>query len=210
MGAIYRGILDRIEPRDYDVFSAVVRVPRPRRALIAATTWATDVHLLDDDGRPMPPDVVRRGRRLRRAERGGARWLSGAARARARSAAASSAAARRRSSIARPASSSTTGSTCCSAAIAKRSRSSGGSAPKATSGCSRRSTSRTSTRSAGARCCAVRRCRRRCTCWRPSSLGRAAAGGIGSRVLRLARPLLAAPSRAEPQSGRVTMAPADD
>jgi phytoene synthase len=39
MGAIYRAILDRIEQRDYDVFSSVVRVPRPRRALIAATTW---------------------------------------------------------------------------------------------------------------------------------------------------------------------------
>ena len=40
MGAIYRGILDRIEAADYDVFSRVIRVPRPRRALIAATTWA--------------------------------------------------------------------------------------------------------------------------------------------------------------------------
>lgn len=40
MGAIYRGILDRIEQRDYDVFTAVVRIPRPRRALVAAATWA--------------------------------------------------------------------------------------------------------------------------------------------------------------------------
>jgi phytoene/squalene synthetase len=40
MGAIYRGILGRIEAKDYDVFSEVIRVPRPRRALIAATTWA--------------------------------------------------------------------------------------------------------------------------------------------------------------------------
>jgi phytoene synthase len=40
MGNIYRGILDRIEGAAYDVFSAVIRVPRPRRALIAATTWA--------------------------------------------------------------------------------------------------------------------------------------------------------------------------
>jgi phytoene synthase len=40
MGAIYRGILSRIEAADYDVFSRVIRVPRPRRALIAATTWA--------------------------------------------------------------------------------------------------------------------------------------------------------------------------
>ena len=40
MGAIYFGILTRIEAKDYDVFSAVIRVPRPRRALIAAATWA--------------------------------------------------------------------------------------------------------------------------------------------------------------------------
>jgi phytoene synthase len=39
MCAIYRGILDRIEAADYDVFSRVIRVPRPRRALIAATVW---------------------------------------------------------------------------------------------------------------------------------------------------------------------------
>jgi len=40
MGNIYRGILDRIERADYDVFTAVIRVPRPQRAMIAATTWA--------------------------------------------------------------------------------------------------------------------------------------------------------------------------
>jgi phytoene synthase len=40
MGAIYFAILKRIERRDYDVFSEVVRVPRPRRAAIAAGTWA--------------------------------------------------------------------------------------------------------------------------------------------------------------------------
>jgi 15-cis-phytoene synthase len=40
MGAIYRALLDRIERRDYDVFSEVVRIPRPRRAAIAAATWA--------------------------------------------------------------------------------------------------------------------------------------------------------------------------
>jgi len=39
MGAIYRAILDRIERSDYDVFTRVVRIPRPRRALIAVTTW---------------------------------------------------------------------------------------------------------------------------------------------------------------------------
>ena len=40
MGAIYRAILARIERRDYDVFTEVVRIPRPRRALIAARVWA--------------------------------------------------------------------------------------------------------------------------------------------------------------------------
>lgn len=40
MGAIYRALLDRIEARDYDVFTTIVRIPRPRRALIAAATWA--------------------------------------------------------------------------------------------------------------------------------------------------------------------------
>ena len=40
MGGIYLAILDRIERRDYDVFHEVVRVPRPRRALIAASVWA--------------------------------------------------------------------------------------------------------------------------------------------------------------------------
>jgi len=40
MAAIYRAILGRIEAADYDVFSTVVRIPRPRRALIAASTWA--------------------------------------------------------------------------------------------------------------------------------------------------------------------------
>jgi phytoene synthase len=40
MGAIYRAILTRIERRGYDVFSEVVRIPRPRRAVIAARVWA--------------------------------------------------------------------------------------------------------------------------------------------------------------------------
>jgi phytoene synthase len=39
MGAIYQEILRRIERRGYDVFSQVVRVPRPARLLIAMTTW---------------------------------------------------------------------------------------------------------------------------------------------------------------------------
>ena len=40
MAAIYFEILRSIERADYDVFSRVIRVPRPRRAVIAATTWA--------------------------------------------------------------------------------------------------------------------------------------------------------------------------
>ena len=43
MAAIYRGILERIEQRGYDVFSEVVRIPRPRRAVIAAATWARTI-----------------------------------------------------------------------------------------------------------------------------------------------------------------------
>lgn len=39
MGAIYLSILEKIESNDYDVFSGVIRIPRPRRALIALTTW---------------------------------------------------------------------------------------------------------------------------------------------------------------------------
>lgn len=39
MSAIYRGILTKIEAADYDVFTRVIRIPRPRRALIAALTW---------------------------------------------------------------------------------------------------------------------------------------------------------------------------
>ena len=40
MSAIYRGILNRIERADYDVFSRRIRIPRPQRAVIAAATWA--------------------------------------------------------------------------------------------------------------------------------------------------------------------------
>jgi phytoene synthase len=43
MGNIYRGILDRIERDHYDVFSRVIRVPRPQRAVIAAATWARTI-----------------------------------------------------------------------------------------------------------------------------------------------------------------------
>jgi phytoene synthase len=45
MGAIYRAILRRIEREDYDVFTRVVRIPRPRRAAIAALTWGRAVLL---------------------------------------------------------------------------------------------------------------------------------------------------------------------
>ncbi len=40
MAAIYREVLERIEQREYDVFFEVVRIPRPRRAVIALLTWA--------------------------------------------------------------------------------------------------------------------------------------------------------------------------
>lgn len=39
MGAIYGGILDRIQAAEYDVFSRLIRIPRPQRALIAGTVW---------------------------------------------------------------------------------------------------------------------------------------------------------------------------
>ena len=39
MSGIYVAILNRIEQRSYDIFSEVVRVPRPRRALIAIQVW---------------------------------------------------------------------------------------------------------------------------------------------------------------------------
>ncbi len=39
MSGIYQAILGEIERRDYDVFSEVVRIPRQRRAVIAARTW---------------------------------------------------------------------------------------------------------------------------------------------------------------------------
>jgi phytoene synthase len=40
MGAIYQDILRRVEDKQYDVFSEVIRVPRPARFLIALKTWA--------------------------------------------------------------------------------------------------------------------------------------------------------------------------
>ena len=43
MGAIYYGILERIEGADYDVFRQRIRVPRPQRALIALRIWAASL-----------------------------------------------------------------------------------------------------------------------------------------------------------------------
>ena len=43
MGAVYRAILRQIERADYDVFSRTIRLPRARRAAIAASTWARTV-----------------------------------------------------------------------------------------------------------------------------------------------------------------------
>jgi phytoene synthase len=40
MSSIYQAILIEIERRDFDVFTETVRIPRPRRALIAARTWS--------------------------------------------------------------------------------------------------------------------------------------------------------------------------
>jgi phytoene synthase len=43
MGAIYFGILRRIERARYDVFSAVIRVPRWRRAMMALQLWVVSL-----------------------------------------------------------------------------------------------------------------------------------------------------------------------
>jgi 15-cis-phytoene synthase len=40
MAGIYHAILERIEQSGYEVFGEKIRVPRPRRAVIAATLWA--------------------------------------------------------------------------------------------------------------------------------------------------------------------------
>ena len=40
MRGIYRSVLERIERAGYDVFGEVIRVPRSRRAVIAAAIWA--------------------------------------------------------------------------------------------------------------------------------------------------------------------------
>jgi phytoene synthase len=39
MRAIYSSLLDRIEAADYDVFTRVIRVPRPAQAMLAVGTW---------------------------------------------------------------------------------------------------------------------------------------------------------------------------
>ncbi|HEY7188141.1 MAG TPA: presqualene diphosphate synthase HpnD [Vicinamibacterales bacterium] len=43
MGGIYYGILQRIERAGYDVFTRRIRVPRPRRAVIALRIWLTSL-----------------------------------------------------------------------------------------------------------------------------------------------------------------------
>ena len=43
MGAVYYGILERIEGAGYEVFSRRIRVPRPLRALIALRIWAASL-----------------------------------------------------------------------------------------------------------------------------------------------------------------------
>jgi phytoene synthase len=53
MGAIYHAILTRIERVDFDVFTGVIRIPRPRRALIAAVTWLR-ILVLGGGGRAKP------------------------------------------------------------------------------------------------------------------------------------------------------------
>jgi phytoene/squalene synthetase len=40
MRGIYQSVLGRIERAGYDVFGEVIRVPRSRRAVIAASIWA--------------------------------------------------------------------------------------------------------------------------------------------------------------------------
>jgi phytoene synthase len=45
MGAIYFGILLRIERARYDVFTQIIRVPRWRRALMALRLWAASILL---------------------------------------------------------------------------------------------------------------------------------------------------------------------
>jgi phytoene/squalene synthetase len=43
MGGIYFDILRRIERGGYDVFSERIRVPRPRRAVIALRLWMKSI-----------------------------------------------------------------------------------------------------------------------------------------------------------------------
>ena len=164
MGAIYRGILTRIEAADYDVFSRVIRVPRSQRAMIAARVWLRTLQALLGRMRMQTRDVTvadlaadTRNTRIRTslsshprmfdvAVIGGgvaglaaATALAEAGRASSCSKpAVSSADARRRSSTASPASGSTTASTCSSAVTARRLRCFGGSAPRRTFACSRR------------------------------------------------------------------------
>jgi phytoene synthase len=45
MGAVYLEILRRVERSQYDVFSGIIRVPRPARAVIAIITWVKTIAL---------------------------------------------------------------------------------------------------------------------------------------------------------------------
>ena len=189
MGAIYRALLRRIERADYDVFSRVVRVPRPRRAVIAAATWAQD--------RAAPVTSARRHRRrrrLRRAERGGALADARRARAGARCAAA---ARRPRDGVHRPRDRRARRQR-PARAVRLLSRDARVPAPgrrgRSRSRAGRRSSWSATTASGGDRCCAARRCRRRCTCSPASSTGSRSRGAIGWRAA--ARP--ADPSGAAP------------
>lgn len=58
MGAIYRELLSRIERHRYDVFSEIIRVPRPLRAWIAFKTWAR-VHYLPARGEAKTTTVTK-------------------------------------------------------------------------------------------------------------------------------------------------------
>jgi hypothetical protein len=51
MGGIYFEILRRIEARNFDVFTEVIRVPKPVRARIALSVWLRTLLRGDADTR---------------------------------------------------------------------------------------------------------------------------------------------------------------
>ena len=177
----------RIERSGYDVFSRVVRIPRPRRARhrrghlgpnrSPAVTSRSDVIVIGGGFAGLSAACALSGAARRC-------WCSTRGR--------SSAGARPRFAIARPASWSTTASTCCSAAIARRWRSWRRSAHRIGCGRSRRWSSCASIGSGADPCFDVRRCRRRCTCWPACSRGPPIPWSERLGALRLALPLLRA------------------